>query len=161
MQIHELSITTTKKKRIGRGGKRGTYSGKGMKGQKSRSGGNVNPLFEGGRTSLVQKMKKNRGFKSPHAKKVTVSLTKLDALYADGDTVTIETCIDKKILRAKTMRSGVRIVANGDITKKLTIDDKVGVTKTAQEKIEKAGGTVNVAKKKVKRAKKEAKKKKK
>lgn len=154
MQIHELSITTTKKKRIGRGGKRGTYSGKGMKGQKSRSGGNVNPLFEGGRTSLVQKMKKNRGFKSPHAKKVTVSLSKLDALYNDGDIVSIETLSEKNVLRAQTIKNGVKIIANGDITKKLTIDDKIGVTKTAQEKIEKFGGTVNIAKKVEKKKKK-------
>jgi len=147
MQIHELSITTTKKKRIGRGGKRGTYSGKGMKGQKSRSGGNVNPLFEGGRTSLVQKMKKNRGFKSPHAKKITVSLSKLDALYNDGDIVSIETLSEKKVVRAKTIKNGVRIVANGDITKKLTIDGKIGITKTAQEKIEKVGGKISVTEK--------------
>ena len=147
MQIHELSITTTKKKRIGRGGKRGTYSGKGMKGQKSRSGGNVNPLFEGGRTSLVQKMKKNRGFKSPHAKKVTVSLSKLDALYDNGDIVSVETLSEKKVIRAKTIKNGVRIVANGDITKKLIVDGKIGITKIAQEKIEKAGGKISVTKK--------------
>ena len=148
MQIHELTTTTNKKKRIGRGGKRGTYSGKGMKGQKSRSGGNVNPLFEGGRTTLVQKMKKNRGFKSPHAKKITISLAKLDVLYKDGDTVSIETLSQKKVLRAKTIKSGARIVANGEITKKLTVKGIIGVTASAQKKIEKAGGKVEVLEKK-------------
>jgi large subunit ribosomal protein L15 len=158
MQIHELTTTTNKKKRIGRGGKRGTYSGKGMKGQKSRSGGNVNPLFEGGRTTLIQKMKKNRGFKSPHAKKIVVSLARLEALYDDGDTVSIETLTQKRVLRKKTIKAGARIVANGKITKKLTIDENVGVTTTAKEAIQKAGGTVNIAQKKVKKAKKDIKK---
>ncbi len=146
MQIHELSTTKKNKKRIGRGGKRGTYSGKGMKGQKSRSGGNVNPLFEGGRTTLIQKMKKNRGFKSPHAKKVTVSLARLDVLYNDGDTVSIETLTEKKVLRAKTVRYGARIVANGELTKKLTISERIGTSSIAKEKIEKAGGKVEIAK---------------
>ena len=153
MQIHELSTTKKTKKRIGRGGKRGTYSGKGMKGQKSRSGGNVDPLFEGGRTTLIQKMKKNRGFKSPHAKKITISLARLSAIYDDGDTVSIETLTQKKVLRAKTVRYGARIVANGEITKKLTIDEWVGVSKIAKEKIEKSGGKVNIAKKIAKKKK--------
>ena len=55
MQIHELKVKAKKtKKRIGRGGKRGTYSGKGNKGHKARSGGNVDPLFQGGSTSLMK-----------------------------------------------------------------------------------------------------------
>ncbi len=147
MQIHEVSTTKKNKKRIGRGGKRGTYSGKGMKGQKSRSGGNVDPLFEGGRTTLIQKMKKNRGFKSPHAKKVVISLAKLDALYSDGDIVSLETLFAKKILRTKTIKNGVRIVATGEITKKITIDENIGITNSAMEKIKKIGGKINTAKK--------------
>ncbi|XLQ20299.1 MAG: 50S ribosomal protein L15 [Candidatus Moraniibacteriota bacterium] len=146
MQIHEISTTRKAKKRIGRGGKRGTYSGKGMKGQKSRSGGNVNPLFEGGRTTLIQKMKKNRGFKSPHAKNVVVTLTKLDRIYNDGDVVSRETLSEKKVLRSQTFDNGIKIVATGEITKKLTIDAKVGVTASAKENIEKAGGKVNIEK---------------
>lgn len=146
MQIHEVSTIKKDKKRIGRGGKRGTYSGKGMKGQKSRSGGNVNPLFEGGRTTLVQKMKKNRGFKSPHPKKITVSLTRLDALYSDGDTVSIDTLAEKKVLRAQTIKNGARIVATGKITKKLIINEDIGVTASVKEQIEKVGGRVEIAK---------------
>ncbi len=146
MQIHEVSTIKKDKKRIGRGGKRGTYSGRGMKGQKSRSGGNVDPLFEGGRTTLIQKMKKNRGFKSPHAKKITLSLAKLDALYNDGDTVSLKTLTEKKVLRVKTIKNGVRIVATGEITKKLSIDENIGVTNSAMDKIKKAGGKVNVIK---------------
>ena len=147
MQIHEISTIKKNKKRIGRGGKRGTYSGKGMKGQKSRSGGNVDPLFEGGRTTLIQKMKKNRGFKSPHAKKVTLSLSKLENIYNDGDTVSIETLAKRKILRVKTIKNGVRIVATGKITKKLIIDKNIGVTISAKKQIEKIGGKVEIVQK--------------
>ena len=75
MQIHQLKLKKRKKRKtIGRGGKRGTYSGRGNKGQKARSGGNVDPLFEGGRSSLVERLKKVRGFKSPHAKKININL---------------------------------------------------------------------------------------
>jgi large subunit ribosomal protein L15 len=142
MQIHELSTTPKKKKRIGRGGKRGTYSGRGMKGQKSRSGGNVDPLFQGGRTTLVQKMKKNRGFKSPHAKKNVVSLAALDTHFSDGDTISLMLLVERGLIAKKRMRNGARIVANGAISKKITIDPEIGVTKNVAIAIEKAGGTV-------------------
>jgi large subunit ribosomal protein L15 len=58
MQINTLKIKTPKKKRktIGRGGKKGTYSGKGNKGQKARSGSKLDPLFEGGRSTLIDHM---------------------------------------------------------------------------------------------------------
>jgi large subunit ribosomal protein L15 len=148
MQIHELTTTTNKKKRIGRGGKRGTYSGKGMKGQKSRSGGNVDPLFEGGRTTLIQKMKKKRGFKSPHAKKITISLAKLEMIYDEGETVSVDTLMKKGVLRKKTLRAGAKIVASGKLTKKLTIDKTVETTNSAKEMIEKVGGKVEGANKK-------------
>lgn len=148
MQIHELSTTTTKKKRIGRGGKRGTYSGRGMKGQKARSGGNIDPLFEGGRTTLVQKMKKKRGFKSPHAKKNTVSLLRLENVFADGDTVSLVTLVEKGIFKEGKAKNGVRIVANGEIKKKLTISAEVGVSENAKKAIEKAGGKVEVTEEK-------------
>ena len=72
MQIHELQLANPKdRKRIARGGQRGTTSGRGSKGQKACSGGNVDPLFEGGRSSLIQRMKKLRGFVSPHKKALT------------------------------------------------------------------------------------------
>lgn len=142
MQIHELSTTTSKKKRIGRGGKRGTYSGRGMKGQKSRSGGNVDPLFEGGRTSLIQKMKKKRGFKSPHAKKTVISLAGIDKVFSDGDTISIATLLEKSLVSHKKKRDGARIVANGEISKKVTIASEIGVSTKAKEMIEKAGGKI-------------------
>ncbi|PID52361.1 MAG: 50S ribosomal protein L15 [Candidatus Moraniibacteriota bacterium] len=142
MQIHELSTKSNKKKRIGRGGKRGTYSGRGMKGQKARSGGNVDPLFEGGRTTLVQKMKKKRGFKSPHAKKNVVTLAVLNAKFSDGDTVSLKTLVQNDIITGKKVKNGARIVATGEISKKLTVSTEIGVSTNAAVAIEKAGGTV-------------------
>ncbi len=146
MQIHELSVKKRKdKKTIGRGGKRGTTSGRGMKGQKARSGGNVNPLFEGGRTTLIDKLKKLRGFKSPHAKKVVVTLAALERMYNDGEEVSVVSLIEKKVLRSKIARDGVKIVVKGTLTKKLIINSNVGISKTAKDIVEKAGGTVHVA----------------
>ncbi len=143
MQIHEISIKKkSKKKCIGRGGKRGTYSGRGMKGQKARSGGNVDPLFEGGRTTLTDKMKKLRGFKSPYAKKVVVSLEKIEKNYIDGDTVSVVSLIEKKIIKRTSKKNDVKILAVGAITKKVTIESGINVSATAKAQIEKAGGSV-------------------
>ena len=86
MQIHQLSVAKKKeRKRIGRGGKRGTTAGRGSNGQKSRSGASVDPLFEGGRSTFLERLKKVRGFKSIHAKKCVVNLTELEAGYASGE----------------------------------------------------------------------------
>lgn len=135
MQIHEIQAPARKaKKTIGRGGKRGTYSGRGCKGQKARSGGNVNPLFEGGRTSLVDTMKKVRGFSSPHPKMNVVTLAQIDRVYNDGDVVSLATLVEKGVVRTKTARHGVKIVATGTLTKKVTVDaETVRCTATAHK----------------------------
>lgn len=148
MQIHEISIKKTKKKCIGRGGKRGTYSGRGMKGQKARSGGNVDPLFEGGRTTLTDKMKKLRGFKSPHPKKAVITLATIEKYFADGDTVSIVSLIEKKAVKPSATKTGVKIVVRGTVTKKVTIDAKVLISAAAKAAIEKSGGTVKEVEKK-------------
>ncbi len=143
MQIHELKVKAKKtRKRIGRGGKRGTYSGRGMKGQKSRSGGNVDPLFEGGRSSLMQRMKKLRGFKSIHPKKVVVSLDALEKHFSEGETVNLETLKKKGLLNNKNKDYGVKILNNGKITKKLVIAKEILVSQKAKEAIEKAKGEI-------------------
>ncbi len=143
MQIHELQgVGKTKRKRVGRGGKRGTTAGRGTKGQKSRSGGNVDPLFQGGRSSLVQQMKKNRGFKSPHAGQKALSLTTIDSNYADGDTVSLVSLKEKKLIRNREFKSGVRLVA-GELTKKLVFDYEISLSAAARQSVEKSGGTIS------------------
>src|SRR5688572_12215077 len=99
MQNHQLSNPLWKKrKRVGRGGKRGTTSGKGSKGQKARSGASVDPLFEGGRSTFLERLKKVRGFKSIHKKKFTITLSRLEKSFADNETVNMDILIERKVV---------------------------------------------------------------
>jgi large subunit ribosomal protein L15 len=105
MQIHELKVAKKKeRKRIGRGGKTGTTAGRGSNGQKSRSGASVDPLFEGGRSTLLERMKKVRGFKSVHPKKHTVTLATLDRVLVDGDVVTRALLVGKRAVDKKVSK---------------------------------------------------------
>lgn len=143
MQIHELSVgKKPKRKLIGRGGKRGTYSGRGNKGQKARSGGNVDPLFEGGRSSLIERMKKSRGFKSIHPKKNIITLATLETQFESGEKVSLETLVAKKLVRESKAKKGIKILSKGTLTKKLTIEVGILLSDTAKATIEKAGGIV-------------------
>ncbi len=150
MQIHELKVKGKKsRKRIGRGGKRGTYSGKGMKGQKARSGGNVDPLFAGGQTSLVEKLKKTRGFKAVTPKKNVVSLETIEKNFKDGDTVTMKALVEMKIVQRSKAGNGVKILGGGELKKKITTDKDTFVSESAKKAIEKAGGKVGYVQKTV------------
>jgi large subunit ribosomal protein L15 len=134
MQIHELKVAKRKmRKRIGRGGKTGTTAGRGSNGQKSRTGSSVDPLFEGGRSTLLERMKKVRGFKSIHPKKHTVTLTELDRAFSDGEIVTRARLIEKRVVDKKALLEGVKIVATGTLTKKLSLGDDVLASETAKK----------------------------
>ena len=140
MQINTLKVKIQKKKRrIGRGGKKGTYSGRGMKGQKSRSGANVNPIFEGGRSTLIEHLPKVRGFKSHRPKNQVVDLEKLEKYFQDGDIVNPQSLLAKKLV--DNIKTPVKILSDGQITKKLTIE-KCLVSKNAKSKVEAAGGKI-------------------
>lgn len=142
MQIHQLKVKSQKKKRrVGRGGKKGTYSGRGMKGQKSRSGANVNPIFEGGRSTLIEHLPKVRGFKSHKPKNQIVDVQQLEKHFADGDVVNPQSLLARKLI--DTIKTPVKILGDGEPKKKLTIE-KCLVSKSAKEKIEKAGGSLRV-----------------
>jgi large subunit ribosomal protein L15 len=143
MQIHQLTTKKRKaKKTIGRGGKRGTYSGRGNKGQKARSGASIDPLFEGGRSSLVERLKKVRGFKSPNAKKNVVTLVMLEKKFSDGDTVSMESLLKNRIISKKNFAAGAKILSTGVITKKLTIEKNILLSDSAKDAIIKAGGKI-------------------
>ena len=135
-----------KKKRIvGRGSSSGlgTTAGRGNKGQQSRSGGKVYVGFEGGQMPLYRRIA-HRGFSNyPFKEEYSVfNLTEIEAKYESGETVDKESLIKKGIL--KKARSLVKILGDGNVTKKLTINvDKISAS--AKEKIEKAGGTVIVS----------------
>ncbi|MBP7811953.1 MAG: uL15 family ribosomal protein [Candidatus Moranbacteria bacterium] len=131
MQIHELTLAPRKEvKRIGRGGKRGTTSGRGTKGQGAH-GKKKDPLFEGGRSTLIDRMKKSRGFKSPHAKKVTLTFTQINARYSDGEVITLETLLAKHMITPRDAKSGVKIVATGKLSKKVTLGEGILTSEVA------------------------------
>lgn len=143
MQIHELKVKPKKsRKRIGRGGKRGTYSGKGNKGQKARSGGNVDPLFQGGSTSLMKRLKKVRGFKAIVPKKNILNLNTIDEQFEDGSVVNFETLVEKKIFRKSEIKNGVKVLGNGELKKKVTISKDITVSTSSADAIKKAGGKI-------------------
>ena len=139
MQIHQLTVTKKKsRKRIGRGGKRGTTAGRGSNGQKSRSGASVDPLFEGGRSTFLERLKKVRGFKSIHQKKCVIKLSAIESVYADGETVSLATLIEKKLAPKTALSRGVKIVAVGGLTKKLTLGKDVAASEKAQTSFQKS-----------------------
>ena len=127
-------------KRVGRGNgsQKGTYASRGLKGQRSRSGGKSGNQIRGFKQSL-QKVPKLRGFKSMHSKKEVVTLATLERVCKDGDTVSPWTL--EKIGVVDKPQNGVKIVATGELKKKLTITDCLA-SKGAVEAIEKAGGTI-------------------
>ncbi len=132
-----------KKKRIvGRGSSsgRGTTAGRGNKGQQSRSGGKVYVGFEGGQMPLYRRIAK-RGFSNyPFRKDYEIfNLSDIEIRYSNGETVNRESLVLKGLL--KKVSSLLKILGDGELTKKLTVDvDKV--SSSAKGKIEKAGGTV-------------------
>lgn len=140
MQIHELKITSSKKiKRIGRGGKKGTYSGRGGKGQTARSGFSRRATFEGGMSTLVARTKKLRGFKSLRPKNQVITLAQLETKFNAGDEVSPKTLAEKNLI--KNVNLPVKILSKGEITKKFVINGAL-VSDSAKAKIEKAGGQI-------------------
>lgn len=144
MQIHELKLEASRKakKTVGRGGKKGTYSGRGNKGQKARSGGNVNPLFEGGRSTLIDRMKKKRGFKSLVSKKSVISLSDIDRKFPEGGEVSADSLIKAGLISNRKAAAGIKILGQGEIKSKVKIAAGILISASAKERIEKAGGQV-------------------
>ena len=145
MKLHELSPAPgSRKTRIrrgrGLGSGLGKTAGRGQKGQNSRSGGGVRTGFEGGQMPLYRRLPQ-RGFKNIFAKEYAeVNVSSLNR-FDDGAVVDPVALIEEGIL--KNVRDGVRILGNGELTKKLTVKAN-GFTKTAENKIKAAGGEVEV-----------------
>ena len=145
MKLHDLKPAvgaTTAQKRLGRGtgSGLGKTSGKGHKGAKARSGGGKRPGFEGGQMPLTMRLPK-RGFTNKwRVEYATVNVERLN-IFEDGAVVTPVELIESGIL--KNVQDGVKILGNGEITKKLTVK-ATKFTATAKEKIEAAGGKVEV-----------------
>ena len=145
MKLHELKPafgSTTAPKRLGRGvgSGLGQTSGKGHKGAKARSGGGKRPGFEGGQMPLIRRLPK-RGFYNPfRINYVAINVDRLE-VFEDGMTVTPVELIEYGII--KKIDDGIKIMGNGELTKKLTVQ-AAKFTATAKEKIEAAGGKAEV-----------------
>ena len=145
MKLHDLKPAvgaTTAPKRLGRGvgSGLGKTSGKGHKGAKARSGGGKRPGFEGGQMPLTMRLPK-RGFTNKfRTEYAAINVERLE-VFEDGAVVSPVELIESGII--KNVLDGVKIMGNGEITKKLTVQANK-FTATAKEKIEAAGGKVEV-----------------
>lgn len=134
------SVRKSLPKRVGRGygsGKGGHNSGRGQKGQNSRGG--VPIWFEGGQLPLIKRMPMQRGKSKLKVVRPTAELNLTELHNIKADTITLDTLKLEKIIDARFKKA--KIVASGEITRKVTIEG-IGVTQGAKSAIEKAGGTV-------------------
>ena len=145
MKLHEMKPAEGSRQvrnRVGRGTSSGNgkTSGRGQKGQKSRSGGGVRLGFEGGQTPLFRRLPK-RGFTNINRKEYAV--INLDVLnsFEDGTEVTAVTLVEAGIVKSE--KAGIKVLANGELTKKLTVK-AAKFSKAAEEAIVAAGGSIEV-----------------
>ena len=142
MQIHQLrpKHKNKGKKRVGRGGKKGTYSGKGIKGQKSRAGRKMVPIIR----ELIKRYPKLRGSRAfvLDNYSAVLNLKTLEKISKDKEIISPENLIKKGIIRMiKGKTPDVKLLGQGKLTKQLIVEN-CKVSKTAKEAIEKAGGTI-------------------
>ena len=146
MKLHELSPAAGSAKAAWRKGRgpgsgNGKTAGKGHKGQNARSGGGVRPGFEGGQLPLYRKLPK-RGFNNKFAKVYAVVNVEQLNVFENGAVVDLDALMAKKIVRKAN--DGLKILGNGELTRALTVKATV-FSATAKEKIEAAGGKIEVA----------------
>ncbi|OGZ68272.1 MAG: 50S ribosomal protein L15 [Candidatus Staskawiczbacteria bacterium RIFCSPHIGHO2_02_FULL_43_16] len=145
MQTHQLQPKHTSRSRkiVGRGGKKGTYSGRGGKGQTARSGRKLAPVIR----ELIKRYPKLKGYRAfvlPNAFAV-VNLVLLEKHFVAGDLVSPETLAKKKLIAIqKGKNPKVKILGTGELTKKLVFEN-CKVSASAKAAIEKAGGTLRQA----------------
>ena len=146
MKLHELEKNigaTHAKKRVGRGSGSGLgkTSGRGQKGQKARSGAHINPVFEGGQLPLYRRVPK-RGFKNAKFRTIYATINVEDLnVFEDGTVVTPALLKDTGIV--KKQLDGIKVLGNGKLEKKLTIQASKFST-SALEKIKEAGSKAEV-----------------
>ena len=147
MQLHQLkpTIKNKRRKRVGRGGKRGTYSGRGSKGQKSRAGARIRPGFRGGDNPIWKLFPKQRGSsrKKEFGKKrkfiirsprpAIVNLGVLDKHFNDGEVVTPGLLLKKGLV--SSVKNGVKILGKGELTKKFKFGSGFKFSKSAQKEL--------------------------
>jgi large subunit ribosomal protein L15 len=145
MKLHDLGPAKGSKKRakrVGRGDSSGSgkTAGRGTKGQKSRSGGNIRPYFEGGQLPLVRRLPRARGFTNIFKTQFsTVSLARLNERFAKGDEVSPATLAEAGLVDSPSEL--VKVLGGGELEKPLSVRAH-GFSATARAKIEAAGGSV-------------------
>ncbi|AXY26499.1 50S ribosomal protein L15 [Suicoccus acidiformans] len=145
MKLHTLKPnegSRQSRNRVGRGSGSGNgkTAGRGQKGQKQRSGGKVKVGFEGGQTPLMRRLPK-RGFNNINRKEYAIVNLETLNRFEDGATVNVETLKEAGII--KNELAGVKVLGNGTLEKKLTVQ-AAKFSKTAEEAITQAGGSVEV-----------------
>jgi len=151
MKLNTLIKTNTSKMRVGRGigSGKGKTSGRGVKGQKSRSGVAIKS-FEGGQMPLFRRLPK-RGFKKIHKKNIAILNLSDLALFIKNkkinlkDEINIKNLLEKKLIRKKYDK--LKILGKGEVKEKLNVATDF-ISKSARSKIEKAGGSINIPKQK-------------
>ena len=146
MKLHDLQRNigaTHEKKRVGRGSGSGLgkTSGRGQKGQKARSGASINPVFEGGQLPLYRRIPK-RGFSNAKFKTV-YAVINLEDLNVFGDGTVVTPALLKETGLVKNQLDGIKVLGNGKLEKKLTIQANK-FSASALEKIKEAGSKAEV-----------------
>ena len=143
LSLHQLKPapgSRHRRKRVGRGNAsgHGTYSTRGQKGQRARTGGRPG-LKRLGFKKILQGIPKNRGFNSPYNKKAVVNLDRLNDAFKDGAVVTPAELLKRGLIN--NVKNGVKILGQGKLTKKLIIE-RCLVSAAAKQEIEAAGGQI-------------------
>ena len=145
LKLHNIKRKSLvkKKKRVGRGNGsgKGTYSTRGLKGQRSRSGGKAG-LKKLGLRARMMSTPKNRGMKSLQVKPMPINVSLLSKLFKNDEIVTLKSLKDKNVI--KDFKRKVKILGNGQLNKNIIIKDNFLISQSAKEKIEKAGGKIEV-----------------
>ena len=142
MQLHDLQGKKKRGKRVGRGGKRGTFSGRGTKGQRARAGRRIRPQLR----DVLMKIPKKRGYRFTafRARPAVVNVSALERVFQNGEIVSPKTLVEKRVLAKKSgAYPSVKILGTGELTKSITVEG-CEVSASAKAKIEKAGGNVKL-----------------
>lgn len=130
-------LNNKKAKRIGRGGKRGSFSGRGIKGQKARAGRRIRPQIR----DIIKKIHKRRGYRFRRgfvSKPAIVNLRDLERKFNDGEKVTAQTLIEKKLVKSIGGKiPKIKILGDGKLTKKLEFDKNLAMSKSVKKYVRK------------------------
>ncbi|MCB9493358.1 MAG: 50S ribosomal protein L15 [Epsilonproteobacteria bacterium] len=145
-QLNKLEKTTTKRKRVGRGGDKGRYSGRGKEGQRARAGGKseLRPFFEGGQMPLIRRLP-CRGFVNQFKTEYEViGLRDLERKFDAGECVNRQTLKEKGLIKRKKVLP-VKVLSTGTLSKQLTVQVDA-ISESAKAAIEQVGGKVELIK---------------